>query len=607
MATKLKKKQQLRNNEYYDIQYVYDELYAKAKENSKFTNLLDIIISEENVLLAYRNIKKNKGSKTRGTNKTTIIDLGETEPQRLIEYVKSRLENYKPKSVRRVLIPKANGKTRPLGIPCIEDRLIQQCIKQVIEPICEAKFHKHSYGFRPNRSTHHAMARMMQLTNRHNFQYVIDVDIKGFFDNVNHSKLLKQIWSLGIQDKNLLCIISKMLKAEIQGEGIPTKGVPQGGICSPLFGNIVLNELDWWVSSQWETHPTRKEYTNDSNRLRALRDSNLKQVFIVRYADDFKLFCKDRNTAEKMFQATQLWLKERLGLEISTEKSKIVNLKRHYSEFLGIKLKLWKKGDKYVISSHMTDISIKKCKDNLKEKIRNMQRYNSVESAYKYNSAVLGMHNYYNMATVVNRDFNRIAFDVEKTLYIRTRRIVSLKGNKSKAYTKYYGSYNRKVMFIQGVALYPIPSITTKVLKSFKQEICNYTEVGRSIIHKQLQNINKDVLQYLMNNPVNGMSAEYNDNRISLYVGQQGRCFITDEYLKIGHMHAHHKIPKHDNGDDSYQNLVFVLDVVHKLIHATRQETINKCLENLSNSNINFSRLNKLRCLVGNCEIVENK
>ncbi|HCR84026.1 MAG TPA: hypothetical protein DIW07_11605 [Lachnospiraceae bacterium] len=313
MTTKtqrLKKKQKIRNNEYYNTQTVFDDLYSKAINNQNFYKLYDIITSEQNILLAYRNIKKNKGSKTSGTNKNSIIDIGDNEPEKLVNYIRQRMGNFIPHSVRRVEIEKENGKKRPLGIPTIEDRLIQQCIKQVLEPICEAKFHNHSYGFRPNRGTHHAIARALFLTNLKNHQYVVDIDIKGFFDNVNHGKLLKQMWSLGIRDKRLLCIISKMLKAEVKGIGIPDKGVPQGGILSPLLSNIVLNELDWWISSQWETNPIRKRYR--THQIKGSKGT-LKKIYIVRYADDFKLFCNNRADAGNIFIATQNWLKERLG------------------------------------------------------------------------------------------------------------------------------------------------------------------------------------------------------------------------------------------------------------------------------------------------------
>lgn len=296
----LEKRQILRNCEYYTIQDIFDKLYKESCENKKFTNLMKYIVSENNILLAYRNIKSNKGSSTVGTDNLNISYLKGMDSNIFVDRIQNKLKNYHPKSIRRVEIPKANGKTRPLGIPCIEDRIIQQCIKQVLEPICEAKFHKHSYGFRPNRSTKHAIARSMSLMNINKLHYVVDVDIKGFFDNVNHSKLKKQLWTLGIQDKNLLSIIGKILKSEIQGIGIPKKGTPQGGIISPLLANVVLNELDWWISSQWETFKSKHEYSY-GKKFRALRNSKLKEIFIVRYADDFKIFCRDHKSAQRIF------------------------------------------------------------------------------------------------------------------------------------------------------------------------------------------------------------------------------------------------------------------------------------------------------------------
>ena len=270
------------------MQHIYDELYAQSKNGNNFYKLLEIIGSEQNICLAYRNLKSNSGSKTAGTDGMTIDDIKRFSNAEIVATVRESLNDYRPKSVRRVFIPKAGSdKMRPLGIPCIWDRLVQQCILQVLEPICEPKFHNHSYGFRANRSAHHAVSRVTTLINLSKYHYCVDVDIKGFFDNVNHGKLLKQIWTLGIRDKRLICIISKMLKAEIDGEGVPEKGTPQGGLLSPLLSLIVLNELDWWVSSQWETFQPKNRSKNGWLQY-AKKYTKLKSGFIVRYADDFK-------------------------------------------------------------------------------------------------------------------------------------------------------------------------------------------------------------------------------------------------------------------------------------------------------------------------------
>mgnify|MGYP000683059799 CR=1 FL=1 len=378
------KKNKLRYNEYYDMQHIYDELYAQSKNGNNFYKLLEIIGSEQNICLAYRNLKSNSGSKTAGTDGMTIDDIKQLSNAEIVATVRESLSSYRPKSVRRVLIPKAGSdKMRPLGIPCIWDRLVQQCILQVLEPICEPKFHNHSYGFRANRSAHHAVSRVTTLINLSKYHYCVDVDIKGFFDNVSHGKLLKQLWTIGIQDKKLISIISAMLKGEIAEIGFPEKGTAQGSIISPLLSNVVLNELDWWIASQWEFMPTRHVYKeaikangtqSKSKKYRALRNSTLKECFIVRYADDFKIMCSTYGEAQRFYHSTVDFLNKRLKLEISPEKSKVVNLKKNSSDFLGFKIKVIPKGRTkhgYVAKTDMNQKDIKeRRKQILKLKVK---------------------------------------------------------------------------------------------------------------------------------------------------------------------------------------------------------------------------------------------
>ena len=229
------KQRKIRNSEYYGMQKIFDRLYEDSVKGRIFNHLMEIIEREENIKLAYRTVKKNTGSDTAGVDKRTIADLAKLSEEEFIRLIKKQFSNYHPRPVRRVEIPKPNGKTRPLGIPTIVDRIVQQCILQVMEPICEAKFSENSNGFRPNRSAETAIAQCMRLIQVQHMYHVVDLDIKGFFDNINHTKLIRQIWALGIRDKKLLCIIKEMLKAPIilpSGEQtVPTKGTPQGGLC----------------------------------------------------------------------------------------------------------------------------------------------------------------------------------------------------------------------------------------------------------------------------------------------------------------------------------------------------------------------------------------
>lgn len=165
-----------RNAERYDAKETGYQLYEDSLKGNKFDRLMPLIVSEQNIILAYRNICKNNGSKTPGTDGKTITEIQSLPIETVIKTVRNKLNFYQPKKVRRVEIPKDNGKTRPLGIPSIWDRLIQQCILQILEPICEAKFHERNNGFRPYRSTQNAIAQCYKMAQLQNLHFVVDVD-----------------------------------------------------------------------------------------------------------------------------------------------------------------------------------------------------------------------------------------------------------------------------------------------------------------------------------------------------------------------------------------------------------------------------------------------
>lgn len=590
----------LRYWEYYNMTEIFDTLYKEAKQGKTFNRLYEIITSRENILLAYRTIKSNIGSNTPGTDGKTIEDIERISDEQFVQMVRKILSNYQPKMVRRVYIPKPNGDKRPLGIPCMMDRIIQQAIKQVIEPIAEAHFYEHSYGFRPLRSTHHALARVKHLINMAKLHYVVDIDIKGFFDNVNHTRLMKQMWNMGIQDRKVLRIIMKILKAPIQGEGVPTKGTPQGGIISPLLSNIVLNDLYQWVASQWEKFKTRHQYNRKDNKHRALKKTKLKEGYIVGYADDFKILCRDWKTAQKWYHTVRLYFKDRLKLEISPEKSKIVNLRKQKTEFLGFTIWAQRKGNKWVAYSRIRDKKKQQIKQQAKRLIKQIQKSPTAENVLLYNSFVLGIHNYFKRATHVSLEFARIDFDLRRYLHNRLKGLskYEIPVKPPPTYSKFYKNRYRTYK-VANIYLYPLADIKHSWQRLFNQETTPFTQIGRSRIHKELETyVTREIIK-LMKSHLPNTTVQYMNNRMSRYSMKMGRCEITGTFLRAEDVHCHHVIPKQLGGTDEFDNLRIIHKDIHKIIHMKDMDKIKTLISKHKMSKKTINKINQFRMKIG--------
>ena len=559
MEDELTKDRHLRNNEYYCMQEVFDFLYICSKKNYNFYHLIEHIISDNNLRLAFRNIKTNKGSLTNGLSGQNISIIAKMKINKYLKLLKQIILDYKSSIVKRVEIPKRNGKKRYLGIKEPIDKIVEQAIYQILEPILTAKFHNNSNGFIKGRSTSRAIAQFTNYVVKEKLYIVIDLDMKGFFDNVNHSKLLKQLWSCGVKDKNLLSIISKMLKAEIYGIGVPNKGTPQGGILSPLLANLVLNEFDWWLDSK-----------------------SSKGIRFVRYADDIKILCPTYSVARDMLDKIIKWLDKRLGLEVCEEKTKITNLKKNYSYFLGFKFKVKLKKKKYVIVSHMSDEALVSVNYKIKKQIRKVKKSNNnklEKELDNYNALVRGIHNYYDKATNIVEDLKDIYWNTNKFVYYKMKNVLTFKD----------GSKN-KIPFIRGKPLIEIGKISHKAPRYKGNSINYFSEKSRNTFYKRLKIINLFVLEKIVNNPMYYESVEFNDNVISKFCGQLGKYGITKSYMyDISDIKPIRII---ENGTDKYDNIIIVNSKVEQLLKLRECDDMVK-ISNLIKG-VNYKQLEKI-------------
>ena len=269
--------------------------------------LIEKILSEDNLNEAIKKVKSNKGAP--GVDKMSVAQIDDYFKVHKKVIISSIMDmTYKPQPVRRVYIPKANGKKRPLGIPTVVDRVIQQAIAQELSKIYEPLFSNSSYGFRPNRSAHNAIEKALELLNE-GYEWVVDLDIEKYFDTVNHDKLIS-ILREEVNDKTTLHLIRKFLRAGVMENGLissNSEGMPQGGPLSPILSNIYLNKFDKELESRG--------------------------LHFVRYADDANILVKSELSANRVMKSVTSWLERKLFLKVSATKTKVV--RPNDSNFLG--------------------------------------------------------------------------------------------------------------------------------------------------------------------------------------------------------------------------------------------------------------------------------
>jgi len=320
---------------------------TRSTETGLLTDLLDKVASLEMLEAALAQVARNQGAP--GVDRQSVDDVVAHAATILPALSKALLTGcYEPGAIRRVWIPKPGGGRRGLGIPNVVDRVVQQATLQILEPIFEPTFHASSHGFRPGRSCHTAIEEASNYVTKEQRRYLVDIDLKSFFDRVNHQRLLARLGQR-VSDRRLLRLIGQMLTAEIvlpEGVRTPgTEGVPQGGPLSPLLSNIVLDELDWELERRG--------------------------LCFVRYADDCNIYVRSERAGQRVMDSVRRFLQRRLRLAVNEEKSAVARpWQRH---FLGFRIGGTRKGRPVIQLSQRT-------LDRLDDRLNELTRRNAGRS-----------------------------------------------------------------------------------------------------------------------------------------------------------------------------------------------------------------------------------
>lgn len=582
---------------------------------------------EVTIVTAVHNIKSNKGSKTAGVDEIKMDIYLQMPKQELIDLIQRKFHKYQPKPARRVYIPKSNGKQRPLGIPSAIDRVVQECMRIVLEPICEAQFYPHSYGFRPYRAQKHAIRDIVNVINagcRSPDQpvWAVEGDIKGCFDNINHRLLLQKLWRMGIHDKRVLSIIKAMLKAGYIESGIyyaTTIGSPQGSILSPLLSNVYLNDFDWYIGrSYMEPHRQCKHKCNDTRRLKW---SGITPKYNYRFADDWVILTSTQAEALRLKRQLTKYFRYRMKLDLSQEKTYVTDLRTDGIHFLGFVVKAERKRktpdpatwSETLVGKPFPDMNrLTKKICNLSKEVRRIGLFtqpNTQAAQIQYvNSIIMGLAQYLQPSIcsaayhAIDRRVNNTALAVWKNLFPKRYNQMQVPLQTLCNLPHRHEGYKSKTFAIEiegkwfGITCAFITHAKYET-RPFNQHMTPYTEEGRRIYvsyrtkHKPLPcdrpsiNTPEDILlsAYARGK---GWKAnfEYFMNREYAYNRDKGKCkccgrYFSDNLPKHCH-HVNNKLPVEKINKVS--NLAWLCVPCHRMVHnspiypGTDQKTIRK-------------------------------
>lgn len=374
------------------LKQTQEALAHRRRQGQPLTHLFNLLRTKRLMEVALDRVLQNTGARTPGVDGITGNNL-QTKDGHMRQTFLDELwgdictKTYQPSPVRRVYIPKPNGDRRPLGIPTIRDRVVQEMLRLILEPIYEPTFYAHSYGFRPFRAPHHAVVRLKDLIGRRGYTVAIEGDIRKCFDRIQHTHLLR-ILRRTIKDERIIKLVKQMLAAGVMEDGgwhLTEDGTPQGGICSPLLANIYLNELDQFIAAKWAD-------LSKPERQRRRAQQTACPCYITRYADDFVVLVQGTmETAMQLKAEIATFLRQELQLELSAEKTLVTPVTTGF-DFLGFHIRKYGDGVTLITPSRK---AIATFKAQVKDRVARAFRESDTAGIVTLNRYLRGWGAYY--------------------------------------------------------------------------------------------------------------------------------------------------------------------------------------------------------------------